>query len=324
MLSRSACSGLGSAVRRATCSPALVYSTTTRHYNRHTHYNEGNYRVHRHLRYSNSKHKDPRYKLERGLKVQPIELIDFHEPDTEDLTPQEIRMKMKQRGVLPHRPWQERPLTMSCTMATIDQYVPPEGDARASLVSKEGARQSMTSMGNKGKNFMALRKITRNYDEDFDIKDFAFEAQDIYIKAHEALSARNYDRLHELATERAYPRLTDLTKGKTIRWRFIKSVESPRAVQVRMGELVDPGNVFGQVTVRLHTQQTLAIYDRFGNLIHGSEAVAVNSLEYVVFEKHVASTHGVWRLHDRIVPEWAPEPPPAMRTYKEAPEAEAA
>jgi len=229
---------------------------------------------------------------------------------------------MKQKGVLPHRAWQERPLFMSSTMATIDKYVPPEGDARASLMSKEGARQSMSGMGNKGKNFMALRKITRQYDEDFDIKDFAFEAQDIYIKAYEALANRDHDRLHELVTERAFPLMTELTDRKTIRWRFIKSLESPRAVQVRMGELVDPGNMFGQVTVRLHTQQTLAIYDRFGNLMHGSECVAADSLEYVVFEKHVASTQGVWRLHDRIVPEWAPEPPPALRTYKEAPEEE--
>ena len=66
-------------------------------------------------------------------------------------------------------------------------------------------------------------------------------------------------------------------------------------------------NMFGQLTVRMHTQQTLAVYDRlnsnltqtfysvffpprFGRLIHGSETVAKDVLEFVVFEKHLSNT----------------------------------
>lgn len=40
----------------------------------------------------------------------------------------------------------------------------------------------------KSKSMMAVRKI-RQYDENFDSKLFAQEAQDIYIKAHNALAA---------------------------------------------------------------------------------------------------------------------------------------
>ena len=44
------------------------------------------------------------------------------------------------------------------------------------------------------------------------------------------------------------------------------------------------------------------MYDRFGRLMHGSEVVGKDVLEYVVFEKHIANTYGTWRIHDKIVP----------------------
>lgn len=50
----------------------------------------------------------------------------------------------------------------------------------------------------------------------------------------------------------------------------------------------------------------MAIYDRFGRLSHGSEVVAKDVLEYVVFEKHVANQYGGWRVHGKIIPDWAP------------------
>lgn len=35
--------------------------------------------------------------------------------DTEDMTPEKMRQKMKERGVLPPRPWMERPFYISAT-----------------------------------------------------------------------------------------------------------------------------------------------------------------------------------------------------------------
>lgn len=58
------------------------------------------------------------------------------------------------------------------------------------------------------------------------------------------------------------------------------------------------------------------MYDRFGRLQYGSEVVARDVLEYVVFEKHVANTYGIWRLHDKIIPEWLPPRTAIRRTYK--------
>ena len=65
------------------------------------------------------------------------------------------------------------------------------------------------------------------------------------------------------------------------------------------------------------TFQTLAIYDRFGRLMYGSEHLQRDCLEYVVFEKHLSDTYGLWRVHGKVVPDWMPDAPPVMRTLKQ-------
>ena len=89
--------------------------------------------------------------------------------------------------------------------------------------------------------------------------------------------------------------------------------------------------MLSQVTVRFHTQQVLAVYDRFehffivlfscysvrfGRLIHGSEVVAKDVLEYVVFEKHLSNIYGIWRLHSKIVPDWLSAREPGRLTFR--------
>lgn len=129
---------------------------------------------------------------------------------------------------------------------------------------------------------------------------------------------------------------------KTIRWSFLESLEPPRVVQVRCPDMVSKTNLYGQVTVRMHTRQvripnlscpgcnetcsvchcflmkpcffqSLAIYDRFGRLMHGGEQVPKDVLEYVVFERHLANPYSPWRLHGKIVPAWAPPRDPILK-----------
>ncbi|XP_023367004.1 39S ribosomal protein L45, mitochondrial [Otolemur garnettii] len=101
---------------------------------------------------------------------------------------------------------------------------------------------------------------------------------------------------------------------KTVRWRFVESLEQPQVVQIRCSSLVNQSNLYGQVTVRMHTRQTLAIYDRFGRLMYGQEDVPKDVLEYVVFEKHLTNPYGSWRMHGKIVPSWAPPKQPILKT----------
>ena len=62
---------------------------------------------------------------------------------------------------------------------------------------------------------------------------------------------------------------------------------------------------FGQITVRKHSRQIVAIYDRFGRLIRGNLSKPKTVLEYVVFERHMRPLQwgSEWRIHSKIVPE---------------------
>ncbi|KAK8729209.1 hypothetical protein OTU49_008677, partial [Cherax quadricarinatus] len=262
------------------------------------------------------KHYNPKFKKDRWLKVTKVELPEIDTKDDVDkMTPDEIRAKMKEKGIQPTRPWQEKPIVISSTAGTFEPYVPPEGDGKLSTTSKAGAKQKFQFLEKKGKSMMAIRKI-RQYDEDFDPKDFAEEAQKIYIDTHKALADFDKVRLHQTVTERAYPIVTHQAHRSTIRWHFLGSLEPPRVVHARCTDVITTDNIFAQITVRFHTKQILAVYDRFGRLQHGSEVVARDVLEYVVFEKHIANTYGIWRIHDKIIPDWMPPRQPTLKTYK--------
>merc|ERR1712001_264018 len=118
------------------------------------------------------------------------------------------------------------------------------------------------------------------------------------------LSERKMNALHDLVTEDFYPKLTNNLERTTLYWEFVKSFEPPVVKQVRVGEILTADNKFAQVTVRFHTKQILAVYDRFGRLIHGHPHVAKDVIEYVTFEKHIVSIYGKWRLHQKLIPEW--------------------
>ncbi|XP_026739227.1 probable 39S ribosomal protein L45, mitochondrial [Trichoplusia ni] len=263
-------------------------------------------------RTTTSKHFIPKFKKQRAQKYLKVELPDPNE-DFAALGPEKIRQKMKERGLLPPRPWMERPFYISATGGVFEPYVPPEGDGKASLVSTTRAKQAVQLLEKKSKSMMAIRKI-KSFEEEFDQKEFVQKAQETYIKAHEILASGNTKALRDYVTEKAYPEFRFNTLSKTIRWSFLESLEPPRVVHARCTDVVSKENIYGQVTVRFHTRQTLAVYDRFGRLIHGSEIVAKDVLEYIVFEKHLSNLYGTWRIHEKIIPDWTPPKEPSKLT----------
>uniref|UniRef100_A0A8D2MPM3 Large ribosomal subunit protein mL45 n=1 Tax=Zonotrichia albicollis TaxID=44394 RepID=A0A8D2MPM3_ZONAL len=208
-------------------------------------------------------------------------------------------------------------LLLSCFSPTpaeiMDPYVPPEGDARMTSLSKDGVKQQMQKLRQTAASQLALRKI-KDHDPDFSTKTFPEKAQEIFIEAHNSLANFNKQKLHSLVTERCYPDMVRGNRYKTIRWRFLESLEPPRVVHVRCEGILNRGNLYGQVTVRMHSRQILAIYDRFGRLMYGGEEIPKDVLEYVVFERYLVNPYGTWRMHGKIVPEWAPPKEPIIKT----------
>lgn len=68
-----------------------------------------------------------------------VELPDFEEmkKDPEDIPEDEIRSKLKEKGLFPSFPWRERPINITSTSSIFEPYVPPEGDGKVSAIYKE-------------------------------------------------------------------------------------------------------------------------------------------------------------------------------------------
>ncbi|NXM59817.1 RM45 protein, partial [Illadopsis cleaveri] len=193
----------------------------------------------------------------------------------------------------------------------MDPYVPPEGDARLTSLSKDGVKQQMQKLRQTAASQLAC--VPPRY-----TKTFPEKAQEIFIEAHNSLANILINEIiNYLSESQADSSWQDMVRGnryKTIRWRFVESLEPPRVVHVRCDSIMNRGNLYGQVTVRMHSRQILAIYDRFGRLMCGGEEIPKDVLEYVVFERYLVNPFGTWRMHGKIVPEWAPPKDPIIKT----------
>ncbi len=54
-----------------------------------------------------------------------------------------MREYLKRSGMLPPTPYSEKAVYLSSTGAVLDEFVPPEGDGRASILSKEVIRRDI-------------------------------------------------------------------------------------------------------------------------------------------------------------------------------------
>ncbi|EZA52821.1 hypothetical protein DMN91_001884 [Ooceraea biroi] len=262
------------------------------------------------------KHWNPKWKKLRAAKVIKVKLpkFDKEKDDPTKMTTEQLRSRMKEFGFLPQKPWQERTAYISCTPMIFEPYVVPEGDGKYSVITKEGVKQKVTYIEKKSKSFRAIRKI-KSFDDTFKTSYFIEEALEIYKQAHEALAAQDKEKLLQYITENAYPKMTHNLRNKTIHWKFLESLEPARIVHGRTTDLITKENIYAQLTVRFHTQQILAVYDRFGRLMQGSEILKKDVLEYLVFERHLANEYGTWRIHDKIVPSWMTPTDIAEGTY---------
>ncbi|CAI4232481.1 unnamed protein product [Auanema sp. JU1783] len=255
----------------------------------------------------------------RGRKIPTIDLPDDAEQrELDALPPTEVRLALLKKGINPYkdvqpRNWQESQVTMQSFNAVVDPYVSPEDPlpflgsnlGENTRLKAEEVKERVLHKYHNWRNGTSRIKKKEGF-EKFDPTKFGPTADHIYEEAHKALMSRDTKTLHKFITERAYVKMWPDVSNGSIFWELVERVEPSKVVAVRCADNpYKSGNDIAQLTVRMHTKQKLAIYDRFGHLILGSETEPRDVVEYVVFENHIAVVDGVWRLHDKVYPKWS-------------------
>merc|ERR1712141_284989 len=93
-----------------------------------------------------------------------------------------------------------------------------------------------------------------------------------------------------------------LDANQRIHWRHIRTITPPRIVHARVAPVQEKENLFAQVTVKMHTEQIMAITDLHGRRVKGDMKKPKTVTDYVVFERHLTNPYGQWKVFGKISP----------------------
>lgn len=153
----------------------------------------------------------------------------------------------------------------------------------------------------------AIAKIKKQETRPFNVIEFAKTAQKKFIDLNNDLQLAQKKsielRMEEYATLDVLIALKKQfgNPGKKVYWRFVKEVERPRVVNCAVAQAPDSKDDFyAQITVRMCTDQILAIQDRYDRLILGSLKKPKQVIDFVVFERLLSDSYGNWRVCGKI------------------------
>jgi hypothetical protein len=84
----------------------------------------------------------------------------------------------------------------------------------------------------------------------------------------------------------------------------IQPKEQPRVETVRVAQL-GPSFLVGQVTVRFHTLQSIAVYNKKDQLIAGDPNHQHDVVEHVVFQRLLSLPTAAWKIYTKLTPKKA-------------------
>uniref|UniRef100_A0AC34F1T9 Tim44-like domain-containing protein n=1 Tax=Panagrolaimus sp. ES5 TaxID=591445 RepID=A0AC34F1T9_9BILA len=254
------------------------------------------------------------FRRARAKKTMIVDLPEDSEMrEREKMEPNELRYKFLEKGINPYkdvnpRSWTEHQATYQSFYGVIDPFVKPShvisNDPNPPATNKSLKEKTKEKFADIYHDFRSVRRIRKKVGlESFSKKSMPPVLEKIYIDAHQALVNRNKNELHNLITEHAFAKMWPDVENGSVRWELIKFNEPTKVVSVRCADNPSrSGNDIAQVIARIHSTQKLAVYDRFGKIVLGSETDEKDTLEFVVFECHVSSLDGEWRLHDKVYP----------------------
>ncbi|KAF9328932.1 hypothetical protein BKA57DRAFT_478119 [Linnemannia elongata] len=200
-----------------------------------------------------------------------------------------------------------RQMTQQMTLKEVgimDPYVIPEKENRPSLFSdyKTWIKYAKLRMRNTGMTAASTLGMCWKL-KDFGITGrFLGESEEAYIGMNEAFAKGDRKYLEEICTPSMYAKLKGQLKDRVGRyeWKYHGLVEKPQIVSIRQGQI--GGHVLIQMIVRLHSNQSMGVFDKKNKLIAGDLKKSVPVLEYLVFQRYITDPEDNWRILGKTAP----------------------
>ncbi|KAG0364151.1 MAG: hypothetical protein J3R72DRAFT_451434 [Linnemannia gamsii] len=200
-----------------------------------------------------------------------------------------------------------RQMTQQMTLKEVgimDPYVIPEKENRPSLFTdyKTWIKYAKLRMRNTGMTAASTLGMC------WKLKDFGLtgrflgESEEAYIGMNEAFAKGDRKYLEEICTPSMYAKLNRQLKDRVGRyeWKYHGIVEKPQIVSIRQGQI--GGHVLIQMIVRLHSNQSMGVFDKKNKLIAGDLKKSVPVLEYLVFQRYITDPEDNWRILGKTAP----------------------
>lgn len=194
-----------------------------------------------------------------------------------------------------------QPLIIDTVGSILSEYIPVE--KKALVISPAGMKQRWEALKMLLISTYSLGVIRKNT-KSFKARPFADNAQKTFIEVNMALQENDKQKLKDLVIRSVYVALKQQfwDSNQRIHWRFIKTINRPRVVHARIAPVEEKQNLFGQVTVKMHTEQILAVTDQHGRRLKGDKQKSKEVIEYVVFERHLVNPYGQWKIVGKVIP----------------------
>jgi large subunit ribosomal protein L45 len=177
----------------------------------------------------------------------------------------------------------------------------------SSLLTSEGWQERWKQLRTRIRATLAVIMIKRRI-RGWTSHEFVNEAERIYIQMNEALANEDKNRLHELTTETFYRELRrewsrlHHEKGVYNLWRYFGRIDKPQIANLVIARTPDKKAEFAQITVNLHSFQSLCVYSKEHRILSGNLEKSIPVNDVLVYERSLMDPNGRWRICARLIP----------------------
>ncbi|KAG9307025.1 hypothetical protein G9A89_003076 [Geosiphon pyriformis] len=136
--------------------------------------------------------------------------------------------------------------------------------------------------------------------EPWNVGHFKSKAIDMYKEMNSLFAAGNLKPLHRICHDQMIYTMKSQLKSRTpgkYAWQFHGMVDRPKCVNIRAVQIAMlPDHWLQQITLRIHSRQSLAVYNDSGKLIGGGPMRIYRVLEHVVFQRCLWENEG-WLIY---------------------------